>query len=174
MKDVMKKIIWVVIFCAILVGIYYVLPEYPQSFVKSTIQTVTDGAAKGRIAQIKALTNPDVSYASYEAILEGKTKTNCWLYVAADESTDGNEHVIFYGRGAALNLKDFPEFEGLLYTSASVKVDFAIVGKNVEIYPYIDGKAMFFDKSVKNYKKSNDAVKLSIMSQLYSGAISTQ
>lgn len=133
MKQFMKVLIWIVILGAVLFGVYTLLPEYPQSFMKSFVQPVVDTQAKTRIEQVKALKNKDVD-ASYQEILEHYTNTSCWVY----EQGTGNEIVTFYGKGASINIKDVPNHEDHLYPNTAVKFEFVITGNNVEIKAYIE------------------------------------
>lgn len=133
MKQFTKVLIWIVILGAVLFGVYVILPEYPQSFMKSFVQPVVNSQAKTRIDQVKALKNTDVN-ATYQDILEHYTNTSCWVY----EQGDGTEIVTFYGKGATINIKEVPEHEDHLYTSTSVRFKFIITGNNVEIKAYIE------------------------------------
>ena len=159
MKGFVKVLIWIVVLAAICVG------EYPQSMVKSIFQPMVDSEAKSMISQVQSLTNKDLDNASYKTILEAKTKNPCWVY-NKDETT-GEQSVVFYGRGISINLKDWTDYEGVLSTSASIKMEFKISGRNVEILPYVDGKLM----SIKDgaHVDQNDKIKLDILSQMYTG-----
>lgn len=46
MKGFLKVIIWIVILGAICFGVYMILPEYPQNFVKSVVQPMVNSQAK--------------------------------------------------------------------------------------------------------------------------------
>lgn len=135
MKQFMKVLIWVVILGAVVFGVYMVLPEYPQNFMKSFVQPVVNSQAKTRISQVKALRNEDVN-ATYQEILERYTNTSCWVY----EQGTGVEKVTFYGKGATINIKEVPDHEDHLYTSTAVKFEFIITGNNVNINAYIEDK----------------------------------
>lgn len=165
MKGFVRVLIWIVVLVAICVGVYFVLPEYPQSVVKSLFQPMVDSEAKSMISQVQSLTNKDLDNASYKTILEAKTKNPCWVY--NKDKTTGEKSVVFFGRGVSINLKDWTDYQGVLSTSASVKIEFKISGRNVEILPYVDGKLM----SIKDGKhvEQNDKIKLSILSQMYTG-----
>lgn len=132
MKQFMKVLIWVIILGAAVFGIYLVLPEYPQNFMKSFVQPVVNSQAKTRINQVKALHNSDVD-ATYQDILEKYTNTSCWVY----EQGTGVEVVTFYGKGATINIKDIEGHEDHLYPNAYVKFEFIITGNNVTIKAYI-------------------------------------
>lgn len=161
-----KLIIWIVVLAAVCFGVYMVLPEFPKAVVTSIIQPITNSEAKARINQVKALTNRDLDNANYETILESKTKSPTWIYETR-ESEPGVEYVIFYGRGVSINLKDWEDYNGMLSTSASVKMEFKIVNGNVEILPYVDGILMNIKDGA--HVEKNDKIKLDILSQLYGG-----
>lgn len=152
MKQFMKVLIWIVILGAVLFGVYAILPEYPQSFMKSFVQPVVNSQAKTRIDQVKALKNADVN-ATYQDILEHYTNTSCWVY----EQGTGFETVTFYGKGASINIKEVPDHEDHLYTSTSVKFEFVITGNNVEIKAYIQENLQ------------DDVIRDLMIRQLYSG-----
>lgn len=161
-----KVIIWIVVLAAVCFGVYMILPEFPKAVVTSVVQPIIDSNAKARVDQVKALTNKDLNNANYQTILESKTKNPAWVYETREEEP-GVEYVIFYGRGVSINLKDWTDYQGMLSTSASVKIEFRIVSGNVEILPYIDGKLM----NIKDGKHvdQNDKIKLDILNQLYGG-----
>lgn len=166
MKGFVKAVVWIVIIAGVLVGVYMVLPEYPQNFVKSIVQPIVDSSAKMRIDQVKALKNKDFDNQTYETLLEAKAKNACWSY-RLDETT-GYEYVTFYGRGLTMNLKSFTEYGGLLSTSATVKIEFEIIGgSQVNIHPYVDDVLMEINDS--SHMESNNKIRLEILRQLYEG-----
>ena len=133
MKQLGKVLILIVILGAVVFGIYMVLPEYPQNFMKSFVQPVVNSQAKARINAVKNLKNKDVD-ATYQEILEHYTNTSCWVY----EQGTGFETVTFYGKGASINIKEVKDHEDHLYTSTAVKFEFIITGNNVKINAYIE------------------------------------
>ena len=167
MKGFLKVVVWILVLAAVAVGVYLVLPEYPQSFVKSIYQPMTDAAAKSKIESVQKLINKDLDNASYKTILEAKTKNPCWVY-EKDEVT-GTEYVRFYGRGLNMNLKDWTEYNGMLSTSASIKMEFEIVGSKVEIHPYVDGVLMEINDG--KHTEENKKIRLDILSQMYAGMV---
>ncbi|MDE5863575.1 MAG: hypothetical protein K2H34_04430 [Lachnospiraceae bacterium] len=166
MKGFLKVVVWIVILGAILFGVYMVVPEYPHNFAKSIVQPIVDSTAKTKIGQVKALTNKDLDNATYQAILEAKTKSKFWVYETRD-AEPGVEYVIFYGNGVTINLKDYEDYNGKLSTSASVKIEFKIVNNNVEIYPYVDDVLMNIQDGA--HVEQNDRIKRDILQQLYTG-----
>lgn len=171
MKDIFKKLFVVLIVVGIFVGVYMILPEYPQNYVKGKLQSVADVEAKAMIDKVKNLQCKDVNNLTFDEILTKNTTTGCWSYQAAEDSADGCARVYYYGKGASVNLKDWPDYGGLLYTSAVVKIEFKINGKNVDIYPYIDDlkEPKYIDDKGAHFKQNNE-VKADIFNQLYSGA----
>lgn len=166
MKQFLKVVIGIVVLAGILVGVYFVLPEYPQNVVKSIIQPMTDANAKTMIEKVKMIPNKDLDNLSYQTILEAKTKNACWVYETREEEP-GIQYVIFYGRGASINLKAWTDYNGMLSTSAVVKVEFKIRDNNVDILPYVDGKLMRIEDG--QHVEQNDKIRLAIFSQMYNG-----
>lgn len=165
MKGFVRGLIWFLVFVAVLVGVYFALPEYPQSVMKSVFQTKVDAAAELRISQVQNMTNADLDNATYKAILEAQTKNPCWVYDVDDVT--GIETVTFYGRGVSINLKDYEEYNGKLSTAAMVKIQFVITGQQVQIHPYVDGVLMELDETTHSLE--NKQIRLEIFSQLYTG-----
>ena len=92
MKKFLKTVLWIVIIVGVLFGIYYVLPEYPQNFVKSFVQPIVNSQAKTRIQQVQNLAADGVDGQTYKTVLEKNTGMSCWNY-EKDETT-GVEYVI--------------------------------------------------------------------------------
>lgn len=168
MKGFVKVVVWIIILAAVCVGVYFVLPEYPQNYVKSMFQPMTDAVAKSKIEQVQSLLCKDVDDASYKTIFEAKTKNPCWVY-EKDEAT-GAELVTFRGTGVSLNLKDYEEYGGMLYTDASVKIVFEIVDNKVDIHPYIDGELMEIEDG--KHSDQNKVIRNDLFRQLYGGMAS--
>ena len=167
MKGFLKVVVWIVVLAAVAAGVYFILPEYPQSFVKSVVQPMTDAVAKSKIESVQSIINKDLDNASYKTILEAKTKNPCWVY-SKDEAT-GAEHVTFYGRGVSINLKEYDDYGGKLSTDASVKIDFEIVGSKVEIHPYVDDFENPLEILDGKHVDENKELRLDLLSQLYGG-----
>lgn len=165
MKKVINAIVWIVVIGAILFGIYMILPNYPQNFVKGHIQQLTNSSAQARIEQVQSLNNKDVN-ASYGSFLGKSTSMNAWVYYSAEDSGTGYEQVRFYGNGANINLKEIQGYDDMLYTSAAVEIIFEIdASGNVNITPYLDGVAIQGDN-----RETNEALKRTIFTQLYTGS----
>ena len=165
MRQLLKVLVVILIIGGIVFGIYSVVPEHTHNFMKSFVQPVFNSTAKEMIKEVQELKNGDLNDATYKEIVERNNGMTCWVY----ERNEGEsvEHVIFYGKGASLNLKDYPDYNGLLTTSAQVKIDFQIDGNKVEIIPTIDGVKMY--KDGLEYKDANETIRKDIMSQLLQG-----
>lgn len=175
MKQFLKVIVWILILGGIGYGIYYVLPEYPHNFVKSFVQPVVDSQAKTRIGQIQNFAVPKIDGiegATYQMVLEKNTGMSCWVY-EIDESKPGYEYVIYYGKGAGINLKEYEkDFGSKMSTSAFVKFKFEIKDNKVnKVYPIIDGIEMFKgkDSELGRYKKMDSEILANILQQLMNG-----
>ncbi len=168
MKGFIKAVVWIVIVVAALVGVYFVLPEYPQDFVKSVIQPIVDAESKARVEQVQTLLVKELDNASYKTILEAKAKNPCWAY-EKDETT-GVETITFHGRGLTINLKDWTEYSGLLSTNAAVKFEFVITGgQKVDIHAYVDGTLMEIVDAKDSHQEENKKIRLEILKQMYYG-----
>lgn len=165
MKGFMKAVVWIVIIAAVCVGVYFILPEHPKAYVTSVFQPMTDAVAKSKIEQVQGLLNKDLGNASYKTIFEAKTKNACWVY-EKDETT-GTEYVTFRGTGVSINLQDYKDYNGKLYTNASVKVEFEILGNKVEIHPYVDGELMEINDG--KHTDQNKEIRNALFQQLYGG-----
>ncbi|MGN0154505.1 MAG: hypothetical protein ACI4A3_08625 [Lachnospiraceae bacterium] len=165
MKKFLKVVLWIIIIGGVCTGIYMVLPEYPQNFIKSFVQPIVDSEAKMRIDQVKKLEADGLKGVTYQTALEKNTGMSCWVY-EKDETT-GVEYVIYYGNGASVNMKDYADYNGKLYTSCSVKFEFKITGNSVEIYPYLDGTKMNIEDGA--HVDKNKEVRQIIVQQLYGG-----
>lgn len=168
MKGFLKVVVWIVVVIAALVGVYYVLPEYPQDYVKSVIQPLVDAESKARVEQVQNLLVKELDNASYKTILEAKTKNPCWAYEKDD--TTGVETVTFHGRGLTINLKDWTDYSGLLSTNATVKVEFVITGgQKVDIHVYVDDTLMEIVDAKDSHQEDNKKIRLEILKQVYYG-----
>ncbi|MBE5923029.1 MAG: hypothetical protein E7271_01000 [Lachnospiraceae bacterium] len=174
MKQFLKVLLGIAILCGVAFLIYSFVPEYPHNFMKSFIQPVIDTEAKLRIQQVKNIPAPDIEGVNYEQALAKNSGMNCWVYEkeyaeGADKKVDKpiSTKVVFRGNGASINIKDFTEYGGKLYTSAYVKIEFIINGTDVTIIPYIDNQKMYIDD--KKHKDANKAIRDSIIQQMYGG-----
>lgn len=172
MKTFGKVIIWIVIIAAAGFAIYKFVPEYPHNMMKSLVQPVIDVEAKTRIDQIKNLSVgvKGLDGVTYEMALSKNTGMNCWVYEKEVNEATGqivSEVVTFMGNGASVNMKDYNDYQGKLYTSCQVKFEFSITGNNVVITPYIDGQKMRLGTE-KPTERDKEVLKM-IVSQMYGG-----
>ena len=122
--------------------------------------------AKTRIQQVQNLAVEGVDGQTYKTVLEKNTGMSCWVYETREEEP-GVEYVIYMGNGASVNMKDYTDYKGKLYTSCEVKFEFKITGNSVEIYPYLDGVKMNIEDG--QHVEQNKAVRKIILQQLYGG-----
>lgn len=165
MKKFLKVVLWIIIIGGVCTGIYMVLPEYPQDFIKSFVQPIVNSTAKMRIEQVKNLPADGLEGVTYQTALEKNTGMSCWAY-EKDETT-GIEYVRYRGNGGSVNMKDYADYNGKLYTSCSVMFEFKITGNSVEIYPYLDGTKMNIEDG--KHVEQNKQVRQIIVQQLYGG-----
>ena len=101
---------------------------------------------------------------------------SCWTYdVSYKANGEIEQEVVTYrGNGASVNMKDYSDYNGKLYTSCSVKMEFVITpNKNdktksdVNIYPYLDGVKMNIQDG--KHGEQNKKVLEIILQQLYGG-----
>lgn len=166
MKQIMKVLIWIIVIGGICTGIYMVLPDYPQDFIKSFVQPVINSQAKARIKQIQSLKAEGVDNVDYKTVLEKNSGISCWVYETR-ESEPGIEYVKYRGKGAAINLKEYTDYDGKLSTSCLVTFEFKIKGSSVEIYPYIDDVKMNIEDGA--HVDANKKIREDIVQQLYNG-----
>lgn len=154
MKNLGKYLIWLLVLVGVGFAIYTVLPEYPQSVIKSVFQPTFNAVAEERINQVKMLKNKDLD-ATYGEILDRtSTRSQAWVY----EGDDTQERVTFYGSGAYINIKDVEGHDDYLYTSTTVKIEFIIQGgKLIKVKGYIKGEPQ------------QDVIRDLILRQLFTG-----
>lgn len=144
MKTFLKILVAIVIVAAICVGVYFVLPETSQMYVKGNIQYRTDDTAKAQVDKIKNITIPDYDVTFGDG-LEAFCKSTAWYYeeVSADTWT-----VTFYGTKATLNLTETSL--DIYYTDEPFKVVFTVRNDSqVDISMEIDGDSLSNDDEVK-------------------------
>ena len=172
MKTFGKVIIWIIILIGVGFGVYKVVPEHPHNMIKSIFQPMIDVEAKTRIGQIKNLPVgvKGLDGVTYEMALSKNTGMNCWAYDKEVNKETGqvlSETVTFIGNGASVNMKDYNDYNGKLYTSGKVKFVFAITGNSVEITPYLDDQKMRLGTE-RPTERDKEVLKM-IVSQLYGG-----
>lgn len=170
MKKVLGNIGVILVCIGILYLIYaFALPEYPKSIITGIVQPKINATASTRIEAIKNEQCKDVDGLPYSQIF-ANVKGSSWIYVTPEKSSDGAEHVIFYGKDASINLKDWPDYNGsLMYTSTGIKMDFIIRGSGYELVPYVDdfknGLVLYDGK----HEDANKQIKKDVLNQIYSG-----
>lgn len=115
MKAFVKILVAIIIVAALCGGIYLVLPETAQIFVKGNIQYRTDDNAKTMVDKIKGLTiaytetqstgvdrevNTSVTYGD---ALTNKSKSTVWYY----EESGSSFKVTFYGTKVSMDLSKY-------------------------------------------------------------------
>ena len=108
MKTFFKILIAIIVVAALCGGVYLVLPETAQIFVKGYFQYKTDDAAKEKIDSLK---KNEIKYAevqksgvektvntgvTYGDALTKKAKTSVWYY---EESTNGGFTITLWYKG---------------------------------------------------------------------------
>ncbi|MGN0393737.1 MAG: hypothetical protein ACI4EF_00065 [Coprococcus sp.] len=116
MKTFLKILIALIIVAALCVGIYYVLPETPQMYIKGNIQYRTDDEAKKEIDIVKSNiikvntvadngTKKTIDTGvTYGDALEKTCKSTVWYY---ETGADGSRTITFNGSKASLDLSKY-------------------------------------------------------------------
>ncbi len=144
MKTFLKILLAIVIVAALCVGVYFVLPENTQMYVKGNIQYRTDDTAKEHVDKIKAITIPDYDVTFGDG-LEAFCKTTAWYY---EETSADTWTVTFYGSKATVNLTETSL--DVYYTDEPFKVTFTVRNDSaVDISMEIDGDSLSGDDAVK-------------------------
>lgn len=132
MKTFFKILIAIIVVAALCGGVYLVLPETAQIFVKGYFQYKTDDAAKEKIDSLK---KNEIKYAevqksgvektvntgvTYGDALTKKAKTSVWYY---EESTNGGFTITYYGTKVSMDLAKFGS-DGT-YIDKTLKIVFA-------------------------------------------------
>jgi hypothetical protein len=137
MKTFLKILLALVIVAGIGFGIYFVLPETSQMFVKGNIQYRTDDNAKEKIDKIKAneikytetadngTTKTVETGVKYGDALEKAAKTSAWYY---EEAANGSQTITFYGSKVSLDLSKYG-VDGV-YVDKTLKVVFYFPADN--------------------------------------------
>jgi hypothetical protein len=142
MKKLVKVIIAILVVAAICFGIYTVLPETTQMYVKGNIQYRTDDTAKSHVDEIKGLIAEDS--VTYGTGLEKLCKSTAWYYEPGSDSE--NWTVTFYGSKATMDFTS-DNISGVgLYTEKPLKVVFSVrTGGQVDITITIGGDTLSDD-----------------------------
>ena len=100
MKTFLKILVAIIIVGALCFGIYCILPETSQMYVKGNIQYRTNETAKTQVDKIKKTKIPGTEK-TFGAGLEGLCKSCAWYY---EEEANGDWMVTFYGSKATMDL----------------------------------------------------------------------
>ncbi len=143
MSGFLKFLVGLLLFAALLFGIYQILPEFSHNIIHSVFQNQFDKEAKAKIEETKALMNPKLE-ADYKTILETHTDTKGWVYSPVTKA------VTFYGNKAQLDLKEIEGGEGRYYDNTVVKVEFKPNDDNgVDIEVYVNNSSTPEDDKVR-------------------------
>ena len=132
MNKIITVIIAIIIAGAILAGVYFVLPETYQMYIKGMIQYHFDDDAK-----IKAIKMPDTDVTFGDG-LEKACKSTAWYY---EEGATDTWVVTFYGSKININLTG--DGYDNVYTEKPIKITFSVrKDKNVDITINIGGEVI--------------------------------
>ena len=135
MNKIIKVIIAIIIAGAILAGVYFVLPETSQMYIKGMIQYHYD--AKTHVDKIKAIKMPDTDVTFGDG-LEKACKSTAWYY---EEGVTDTWVVTFYGSKININLTG--DGYDNVYTEKPIKITFSVrKDKNVDITINIGGEVI--------------------------------
>ena len=135
MNKIIKVIIAIIIAGAILAGVYFVLPETSQMYIKGMIQYHFDDDAKTHVDKIKAIKMPDTDVTFGDG-LEKACKSTAWYY---EEGATDTWVVTFYGSKININLTGYDN----VYTEKPIKITFSVrKDKNVDITINIGGEVI--------------------------------
>ena len=139
MKTFVKILIAIIVVAALWGGIYLVLPETTQIFVKGNIQYRTDDNAKEKIDSLKKNniiytevqsngTDKKVDTGvTYGDALDKKGKTTVWYY---EESADGGFKITYYGTKVSMDLAKYGSDGTYIDKTLKVVFDFPAGGKS--------------------------------------------
>lgn len=137
MNKIIKVIIAIIIAGAILAGVYFVLPETSQMYIKGMIQYHFDDDAKTHVDKIKAIKMPDTDITFGDG-LEKACKSTAWYY---EEGATDTWVVTFYGSKININLTG--DGYDNVYTEKPIKITFSVrKDKNVDITINIGGEVI--------------------------------
>lgn len=146
MKTFLKILVALIIVAALCVGIYFVLPETSQMYIKGNIQYRTDDEAKEKVDKLKAnkivvnlvqdngTTKAVDTGATYGDALEKTCKSTAWYY---ESDVNGSMTITFYGSKASLDLSKYGSDGTFINKSLKLIFNFPSDGKST-ITVYID------------------------------------
>ena len=144
MKTFVKILVAILVVAAICGGVYLVLPETAQIFVKGYVQYRTDDNAKEKIDSLKKneiiytdtqSTGVDKKVSTgvtYVDALDKKAKTTVWYY---EETNNGGFKITYYGTKVSMALAKYGADGTYIDKTLKVVFDFPSGGKSsVTIY----------------------------------------
>ena len=142
MKTFLKILVAIIIVGALCFGIYCILPETSQMYVKGNIQYRTNETAKTQVDKIKKTKIPGTEK-TFGAGLEGLCKSCAWYY---EEEANGDWMVTFYGSKATMDLTTAGMDQ--MYTEQPMKVTFTVRNNSqVDIVMEIKGDIVSTDQA---------------------------
>lgn len=139
MKVFLKILLALVIVAALCGGVYLVLPETAQTYVKGYIQYRTDDNAKEKIDSLKAneivydavqangTTQKVETGVTYGTALDKIGKTTVWYY---EDRTDGGLTITYYGTKVSMDLSKYGSDGTYINKTLKVVFDFPSGGKS--------------------------------------------
>ena len=144
MKTFLKILLAIIIVAALCGGVYLVLPETAQIFVKGNIQYRTDDNAKEKVDSLKenSIVYPDTQSngtakkvdtgVTYGDALTKKSKSIVWYY---EDTNNGGFKITFYGTKVSMDLSKYGSDGTYIDKTLKVVFDFPSGGKSsVTIY----------------------------------------
>lgn len=116
MKTFVKILVALIVVAGLCVGIYFVLPETAQMYIKGNIQYRTDDEAKKEVDSLKnniikitevndrGMKNVVDTGVRYGDALEKACKSTAWYY---ETGVDGSRTITFYGTKASFDLSKY-------------------------------------------------------------------
>ena len=130
MKTFVKILVAIIVVAAICGGVYLVLPETAQIFVKGNIQYRTNDEAKDKIDSLKKneIVYTDVqSNGTYGDALDKKAKTTVWYY---EDTTNGGFRITYYGTKVSMDLAKYGSDGTYIDKTLKAVFDFPAGGKS--------------------------------------------
>ena len=139
MKTFVKILVAIIVVAAICGGVYLVLPETAQIFVKGNIQYRTNDEAKDKIDSLKKneIVYTDVQSngtekkvptgVTYGDALDKKAKTTVWYY---EDTTNGGFRITYYGPKVSMDLAKYGSDGTYIDKTLKAVFDFPAGGKS--------------------------------------------
>ena len=139
MKTFVKILVAIIVVAAICGGVYLVLPETAQIFVKGNIQYRTNDEAKDKIDSLKKneIVYTDVQSngtekkvptgVTYGDALDKKAKTTVWYY---EDTTNAGVRITYYGTKVSMDLAKYGSDGTYIDKTLKAVFDFPAGGKS--------------------------------------------